>query len=234
MKEKIIFEPQEHKYFWHRRDPPGVIELTSVSKVIASLHDPFDPTGEITSRFAKKHGKSVTEVKEEWARNNKESTDYGTQVHDALEHLILTGEIVNDQYAYFYEEFAKVKFEGKVYPEKRVYSTEHLICGTADILEFFPDKTFRVRDFKTNKKIEFDNPFNKWMNGCCSHLPDINSVHYTIQLSLYAYMVEQFGFTCKGLNIYWFNRETKKIEFIELKYEKELIKNILKEKSWIK
>ena len=43
-----------------------------------------------------------------------------------------------------------------------------------------------------------------------SHLPDCNYYHYALQLSLYAYFLEQeLGYSCAGLELLWVNTNSQ-------------------------
>lgn len=98
-----------------------------------------------------------------------------------------------------------------LYPELIIHNLEYGLIGTADRIKIYPDKTFEVFDYKTNQKIEFQG-FKKYdktlgftveqkLKRPVNHLSDSNGIKYTIQLSCYAYMLEQFGYTCKGLTL---------------------------------
>lgn len=219
----VIFEPKTHTY---RLKSTGE-KLISGTTFINLFHEKFDPTGEITKNFAIKKGMSVEEVKEMWKKENKKSTDYGTAVHNCLEDYINTGEITNKEYSWVIDEFKQFKFIGKLIPEKIVYNEELLICGTSDLFDVYNyDGMFTrtsIYDFKTNKKLEKKSYFGNKMLHCCSHLDDVNFNHYTLQLSLYAYLAELKGVIIDKLTILYINPITKKMEAHPVVYQKQLI-----------
>lgn len=124
-------------------------------------------------------------------------------------------------YPSIYHYFVKVLNAGwTIYVEVRLYTAEYRIAGTADIL-LVKGKEFFVLDWKTNKKemkfeagyykkewlpdrsrkVETDQwvPTNDRFKAPLSHLPYAKGVGYTLQLSTYAFMVEQWGLKCVGL-----------------------------------
>lgn len=116
-------------------------------------------------------------------------------------------------------EFLKVKIHTgwKLYVEKRTYTYDHLVAGTIDCL-LVKGKQFMIVDWKTNKKeLHFKSGYYKKVNGIEStqwvdtndymlgpikHLKHCKGVIYTLQLSLYAYILELWGLECVGLVLY--------------------------------
>lgn len=223
----VIFEPITHTYTLKSTGD----KLISGTTFINLFHEKFDPTGEITEKYAKKVKKTVEEVKKMWQAENKKSTDYGTAVHNTLEDFINTGEITNKEYAWVVEEFKKVSFYGNLVSEKMVYNEELLLCGTVDLFDVYTNKKgvlcARLLDFKTNKKLERYSYFGNKMNYCCSHLDDVNFNHYTLQLSFYAYLAELKGLQIDELVILYINPKTLKMEQHPVVYEKKLIMQMI-------
>lgn len=105
-----------------------------------------------------------------------------------------------------------------IYAEIGVYDNIFCISGLIDILAVNHDTNeFIIVDWKTNKApLRFDAGYydktsmntldlEKWipsddkMEYPLNHLPDSTGIHYSLQLSLYAYLVTTFGFIFKGL-----------------------------------
>lgn len=121
-------------------------------------------------------------------------------------------------------EFLRTKINQgwKIYVEKRTYSYEHLVAGTIDCL-LVRGKQFMIVDWKTNKKeLHFKPGYYKKVNGIEStqwvdtndtmlgplkHLPHCKGTIYTMQLSLYAYILELWGLQCIGLVLYHIREE---------------------------
>lgn len=115
------------------------------------------------------------------------------------------------------------------YPEFRVYTSEHLIAGTIDCLlvkggkivtndlgsMVIQDAEFKILDWKTNKdKLSFQSGYFKKKNGIkteefirkleymmkpLDYIENCKGSIYTIQLSLYARILELWGNKCTGL-----------------------------------
>ena len=80
-----------------------------------------------------------------------------------------------------------------IYPEHFVYLKSAGICGQADRVEVIQD-TVDVVDYKTNKRIDKESykdwqGISKKMLGPLAHLDDCNYNHYSLQLSLYLFII---------------------------------------------
>jgi ATP-dependent exoDNAse (exonuclease V) beta subunit len=105
----------------------------------------------------------------------------------------------------------------KIYSEINVFHPVYLISGTID-LPLFNGTDFVIIDWKTNRNdIYFESGYfkkdgveltNKWVKTSSKlkyplhFLDDCTGVHYSLQLSLYAIMLECFGYVCRGLILF--------------------------------
>lgn len=107
----------------------------------------------------------------------------------------------------------------KIYSEINVYDPVNLISGTIDVL-LVKDDIFIIIDWKTNRnEIKFESgyykkdkatneltniwiPAKSYMLYPMDHLEDCNGIHYSLQLSMYANMIEQFGYTNRGMILF--------------------------------
>ena len=137
----------------------------------------------------------------------------------------------------------------RVYAEKRIYLFEYQVAGTIDLV-LIKDKEFIIVDWKTNKDdLKFVSGYFKKVNGIKTdqwvdkksyYLYPLDKVEeckgngYSLQLSSYAWMLEQWGFKCIGL-ILCHIRETKedvdivkekKVEFYKIRYMKAEVKSM--------
>jgi len=93
------------------------------------------------------------------------------------------------------------KLSNGVYPEHFVYLKSVGICGQADLVEVVNNKLY-ITDYKTNKEIK-EKGFTNWegitskMFKPVNHLDDCNLNHYSLQLSLYAYIIKKHNPTLK-------------------------------------
>ena len=131
-------------------------------------------------------------------------------------------EATNNKYPEIYRVFDHyTKLGYVIYSEIGSFLIDYLISGTIDILCYRPTD-FVILDWKTNrnglifesgyfKKDKTTNPAqltDEWvrkddrMLPPLNHLPNCNGSHYTMQLSMYAKMVELIlGIPCKGLGL---------------------------------
>ncbi len=111
--------------------------------------------------------------------------------------------------------------ERTVFNEVLTFDPVRMIAGQIDLIAVNQkEKTFVIDDWKTNNvpirkeagyyKKDIDGMLTdifvpKWtfMSEPLGHLTDSKYYHYTMQLSMYAFLVEQAtGYKCKGLRIY--------------------------------
>ena len=87
-----------------------------------------------------------------------------------------------------------------------------------------------IKTHNTNKEIKYENKYSN-MLYCLSHLQDCNFNHYNIQLSLYAWMLEQYGYKTRNIGIthILFNNlgEAQYTYYIPMKYLKKEIEEML-------
>lgn len=124
------------------------------------------------------------------------------------------------KYPKIYKFLEKKILEGwSMYAEKRIYWADFLIAGTIDCL-LVREKYFMIVDWKTNKdELMFKSGYYKkdkltgkktdvWIDKKSYFFAPINQIEdckgnrYTMQLSLYAYLMEMWGFKCLGLVLY--------------------------------
>lgn len=148
----------------------------------------------------------------------------------------------------------------RIYAEIGVYSLEYRVSGLIDIL-FVRGTEFIILDWKTNKApIKFESGYfekdnsgrlllnqfinqDKFMYHPINYLNDSVGIHYTLQISIYDYLVESFGLTCLGnllchirtveSDVLAFSKDTgmveekEEIEFLPIKYLKTDVEKLL-------
>lgn len=187
-------------------------KLISVTTIIHHYVPPFDPDGSITARFALENKLTVEEVKEFWRIDNHLANVYGTLIHSYLEEYIIKGFVKTKyKYRWIIDEFKTIKFDGKLYPEKLLYSSEYKLAGQCDLTEVLPNGVLRIWDFKTNKKLELVSEFGNKMLYDLSYCDDCNFIHYKIQLSIYARLYQMKGAKIESLNLIYFDKNIKKM-----------------------
>jgi hypothetical protein len=227
----------------------------SGTRFISHFHKEFNPD-EIAYNLITNHWKyierfegmetkeAVEILKAEWAKR----AEIGNYVHDILEKYMKGNEVIdssmpqshNDRItqliiAYDKLELKKQYANYEFYPELLVFNDEYKIAGQSDLVLFNKhNKTFIVYDYKTNQKGISKKAFGgATMYDPISHLADCNYIHYTLQLSLYAYCLEleMPEYKCEHLGLFWIDTNNKQkinIEEIGLEYKKDEIEIMLR------
>ena len=210
----ITLEEQSHTY----RGADGT-EYTSVSKLIAKYKEPFN--AEIAAiNVAAKTGRTVADVKAEWA----EAAPYGTAVHKQMEDFFGYRDASTDLIEPYRPHLAQWRSQPVTFhPETILYLPGANIAGTADLLVCRPNGQWSILDWKTNKAIRMYGYQGKKMKPPFEHLEDCNHIHYSLQLSLYALML---GKPVKHMNLVHIpkGKDTLKIiPCLDLRREAEVI-----------
>lgn len=234
---EIEFEEATHIY---RSLIDGIeIRYTSGTSFLHDYFPPFDPTGIITERCAKKEGITVAEIKEKWAAKGRESCRLGTRTHETIEDIILGNKLRNDAENIIEQQrfnnainiAKKLKASTDILGvEKIVFDHKLKIAGTIDLFaKSRKDGSYLIIDHKTNSEIEKENKYKKFCLGPISHIPDINFYHYALQLNLYGYLLKYGNYIPKDAKIKFFlNHVTnEKIDLIELPDLQNEIKDLI-------
>lgn len=228
--EKIPFlEKEKHQYFCEDGH-----EYMSVSSLLSKIKPKFDLESKALECALRKKV-SVDDILKEWDDKKKIGLNHGTDVHENVESYFLNREIRNERYRNVVEDIYKIAYRKEAYNELICFDKSKRVCGTSDYVHFKKD-TFDISDFKTNVKFNFENQYSdKFLLDPVSHLPNSEYFIYALQLSLYAYMIENLtGLRCGFLNIYWLKRQLDTKTIFKAKwlkytvpYLKEEVKNIL-------
>ncbi len=188
---------------------PDGIDWVSVSTLSGQFKEEFDPKSMSIkcskNKKSKWYGMDPEEIRWVWKNKADRSCLVGTKYHAIQEAELLSCDIV-EMYG---EEFRvqspivedgikkapDQKLEnGWVYPEHLMYLKTVGVCGQVDRVEVI-NNVLKIVDFKTNEKIELEsyhNPYSgksKMMLDPVSHLEDCNFYSYSLQLSMYAYIM---------------------------------------------
>lgn len=201
----IQFTASDHKY--QSIDQNENIEWISVTSLIGVLKKPFDK--ETTALKSSKNkrskwfGLTPKEIVAIWDRSNAVAIDLGTWYHNQRESDI----VMHDTIGRSGRDISIVRpieqdgiklapdqnlVEG-IYPEHMVYLKSAGICGQADRVEVIGN-TIDLYDYKTNKEIKLT-AYTNWegvtekMLLPINHLDDCNYTHYSLQLSIYMYIM---------------------------------------------
>lgn len=194
------------------------------------------------------------DILDEWQKSNIESCARGTKIHAELEHQ-LTGKkeseikqyglggkfLVNTNETLDKDNLELLDIEKGVFPEYLVYRKsddgKFKLAGQIDLL-IKDGNEIHIIDYKTNKKIEEKSFFDSKSKKCqmmkypLNNLMDCNKVHYTLQLSTYAWMLQQINpkFIIKRLMIRHFDHDNNVTDY-DLPYLKE---DVIRMCKWYK
>lgn len=211
---EVLMDEANHTY----QDTQGNKYLSG-SSFAHRYEKPFDAKS-IGTAYASKHGVDVKDILSMWQTNAEASTSLGTAIHAALElygkYLQLSEKTKGSSESALHKNpilapivtqfFAGREKEEAMY-EAFVVDTDKHLCGFIDRLLIVDKekKIVRVQDYKTNpdinKKKQVLAPFKDIVEGTSLGL-------YWLQLSFYAYILTQAGYTVEGLDI--FNYDGKK------------------------
>ena len=200
----VIFQEDGHKYIHVKSGK----ELISTSSLIHLYKNPFDFDGSIIKKCAVKEGVSVKELQKKWDDIRNNSTAYGTKTHKEIEYYIKKKKIRKSPYIEAVKQFSKIKFNGQLFSETRIWDLDLGVAGTVDIIDLYDDNCINLADIKTNKSIKKFS-YGKKMLYPLNCFDDSNFYLYQCQLSLYAYILDRAGYWINKLTILHYDKEKK-------------------------
>lgn len=203
--------------------------------------------------------KAQQDILDQWDEENKKSCDRGTKIHAALENSFYNNP-KNISLQKFgiggkfecRKDYSDLDLEYGVYPEYLVSIESNggvlRLAGQVDLIVKSGNELCII-DHKTNKKIDQKGGFNvatkstAKMKYPLNHLDDCNYSHYSLQLSTYAWMLQQINpdFVIKDLilnhydhngnnTLYHCEYLKKDVERMLYHYKTELLKNQMRSK----
>ncbi|MBC8437168.1 PD-(D/E)XK nuclease family protein [bacterium] len=225
--DNIKLNEEDHIYIL--QDDPE-FNFTSSTTFLHKFFDPFDKQA-VADSLLKNVPKYKNCTKEELFKEWEQSATIGTHVHLEVENYILTKKATTHP-----KSKAGAKWIDGVppwlalYPEKILYSTEIGIAGMIDLLIYDSDTDeYVIVDWKTNKKISKNSYKGKMGSKKSSKdLEDCNFIKYSLQLSLYRYILEEY-YGMKVKNSFIVHLKVGGSETIKCPYLKESIIKMLEE-----
>ena len=195
------FDPKLHRYTY-QKEP-----FISVTRFIQQFHKPFEQDY-WSKKKAEERGVEVEEILREWKKLNDYANEVGTDTHQWIEdyfNQIWKPLPINLDVIHRINKFNKIhalqlhKLEPLKF-EVRVFSKKWKIAGMIDSLFIYKGKIF-ILDWKTNKDFTHDDhpkgKYEKLLEPFNDHYKNHLS-EYSIQLSLYALILEEWGFEVGG------------------------------------
>jgi ATP-dependent exoDNAse (exonuclease V) beta subunit len=207
--DRILFDEETHSYTIDGTKKGWI----STTQFIHGFFGKFD-ADEVIEKMMKGRnwnssnkywGMTPDQIKKMWDESRDEASSAGTRMHLDIEHYYNAepvGNLAGDGYdplegtewKYFtnYEEkYRKVKGFEAFRTEWLVFNEEIKLAGSIDMVYKKPDGTLAIYDWKRSKEIKFENKYQSGLEPI-SHLPDTNYWHYSLQLNVYATVLEKF------------------------------------------
>jgi ATP-dependent exoDNAse (exonuclease V) beta subunit len=195
------FDPAQHKYTYLGD------EFISVTRFIQQFHKPFEQNYWSKVK-AEQAGVPQEWILNEWQKINDYANEVGTDTHNWIEDyfnqiwkpLPTNSDVIhrinkfNVIYSKHLHKLEPLKFE------VRIFSKKWKIAGMIDSLFIHRGKIY-ILDWKTNKVFTTDDSL-KYKERLLSPFNDNYKSHlseYSIQLSLYALILEEWGFEIGGV-----------------------------------
>lgn len=208
--DRYKFYPEPHVYTYIDEDGKEIEISTSVTSLIEEYTQEFNKES-IAEIKAKKEGITKEEILDKWKLDNDFACIKGTVTHAYNEYLWQ-----NKKYEYDKQEIISVfgkdviepiwdklkkicdsfydKFKDNLIPiglEQVIGSSYYDIAGTIDFLAYSKKlDSLIIIDYKTNKEIKKKSFNNERMLFPLNDLMDCNFYHYSLQLSIYKYILE--------------------------------------------
>lgn len=227
----ISLDQASHTYR-HASHPE--LSFTSCTQFIGSFFEPFDASAiakNLTEKYPKYQGKSPDELIQEW----REKADYGSLVHSEIDAYLREGKQPVEALSQAGISWLQRQSwpAEKIASEVILYSTNLKLAGTIDLITQDPQTgAFTLYDWKTSKRIDrksFDDKCG--IKGIACQLPHCNYVTYSLQLSLYAHMLESYGATVDSIHILHLDKSDNSVKQIEAHRYANEIEQMLKELS---
>jgi len=201
----LLFTEKGHSYT--SADPNEKTKWISVTTLISQFKLSFDAEAQAIKSSKNSRSKwykmTPEDIKAAWEGESNRSTDLGSWYHkqreddiNSLETITRDGvalQVIQPIVIDDIKQSPDQRLIPGIYPEHFMYLQSAGICGQADRVEVVNEKV-NIYDYKTNKEIK-THGFKNWegvverMLPPLRHLDNCNLIHYSLQMSLYMYMI---------------------------------------------
>ena len=227
----LLFLEEPHKYYWCG------YPMRSATEVVELFSHAFEAEKTAAS-CAEKRGVDPQSLLDEWKAAGDHAAELGTAIHAFAEqavHSLHSGPPplpadpeqaghCRAACAFLADHMGDLVL-APAFPELRICLSAAKIAGMIDLLAYI-NGAYHIIDYKSVKQLlqighqKMYAPFN--------HLPDTNFWHYSLQLSIYEYILEQsYGMEVAGRCIIWTSRSGK-YEMVRTPSLRPLIPRMLK------
>lgn len=173
-----------------------------------------------------KFHETVQQIKDSWKKSNKSGINKGNLYHKDAEKMAYIRGLMENPFTGTSARVIKLEktkgysnhslktnlydLEDGFYPELLMWNDEYKIAGQSDKVFITTSRGTRyvdIDDYKTNKEIRKAGFRGERMLPPINHLQNCNYIHYSLAISLYAWMMEEFGFTVRHLGFHHYNNK---------------------------
>lgn len=228
----LSFDADTHTYFYEGR------EMRSVTTLVDECFPKFD-SEYWAARKAVREGVDPQVILDRWAREARRARELGTSMHEHIEQYYLGDDSYDD--ADSFRLFRLFAANNRLHPyrtEWRIFHEDYDLAGTLDFLEKTPSGTYNIYDWKRSKKllspdgrIICESPHRTMGLHPVNHLPDTAYWHYTLQLSIYRFILEErYGIRVSQLKLGVFHPSYSTPWIVTLPYLQTEVMAILRHK----
>lgn len=179
----------------------------------------------------------VEAILQSWKVDGQHSAQLGTLLHRDIELFFNQQTVHNDtvEFSFFLNFFRQIVVPRDLEPfrtEWMIFSETHRICGSIDMV-FRNRKTnnYIMMDWKRSKKIHKKCAFSKEFGfGPCADLENVNFHHYSLQLNLYKFLLEdQYGLQIESMHIVVFHPNNSNFLLLDVPDRQQHIRAILED-----
>ena len=228
----VEFDETRHVYAVN-----GDTSYISVTSLVHTYFASFDASSIIDGMMKKKSwpqskyfGKTKEEIIHEWDASATLAQEQGTKLHADIESYYKGNPIPNSSLEYkYFQDFVNTFPLVPYKMEWRIYNEDYKVVGTLDMVALNSDGTLDLYDWKRSKRIEKNNPYNKFSSKLV-HIPDTNYWHYTLQLNMYKFILEsKYGKKIRNMYIVCFHPSNLSFERYSISSIESTILEIMKE-----
>lgn len=192
---RITFDEDPHVYYIDNK--PYSLSVTSFIK---TFFQEFDPNYVIEKNYnkwqantlSKYYGLSINQIKAVWKKTSDDALAFGSRLHKDIELFYNDIDVVNNSPEYYYFLNLHNRIEEKCTPyrtEWMIFDEDIEIAGSVDMCYTDKKDNLLIFDWKRSKEIKKNNDFRKGKYPL-NHLDDSNYWHYSLQLNIYKYILE--------------------------------------------
>lgn len=171
------------------------------------------------------------EILNDWGKTKREGLDKGSRIHKLREKALIGArqiEVDGKKFIHAHREQNPLTLPESddglllVFTELLLWNHAYQIAGQADLV-FKYGTEIMIHDYKTNKKLSTEAFQDERLLAPLDELPNTDISIYTMQLSLYAWMLQDAGYTVRAIELLHCPEENAEPKSIPLIYRPDLV-----------